>query len=157
MEALRAVADREADPLDDVEATSALARDRLASVEPARSESEPVQEPTPSTPPQDLIEPSGEEQTEGLSGPLSESEIVSGLAGALHDPDEGVRAQARKALGEVDRGALLVWTREALQNGDHATAALAASVAEAASLHEAAGSILGRSSSLSSSLASRAS
>jgi HEAT repeat protein len=151
-EALRAVSEQGRDPLDEVRVAATSAKDQLIAAEPeVVVEPEPVPEPEPE-PEEDLetvldqpVSAFAQDAGIATAGPV-ESEIISGLAHALEDPDEGVRERAARALGEVDRSALLTWTREALQSSDPAEASLAGAVAEAATLHEVAGDILDRAS-----------
>jgi HEAT repeat protein len=72
------------------------------------------------------------------------SEMVAGLARALGDPDEGVRIRAAEALWAIDRGALVDWTLSALGSSEQEHVLLAAQVAEAAGLDEAAADLLAR-------------
>jgi HEAT repeat protein len=72
----------------------------------------------------------------------AETDIISVMARALEDPDEGVRQRAAKELGEMDRGVLLAWTRAALSSREHDDVTAGTRVAEAAGLSEVAAEIL---------------
>ncbi len=86
--------------------------------------------------------PSEQETFEAELGPRGE--MVAGLARALGDPDEAVRARAREALRAIERGTLVDWTLAALASNDPDQVLLAAQVAEAAGVTEAAPELLAR-------------
>jgi HEAT repeat protein len=73
-----------------------------------------------------------------------ETQMLTALARALEDPDEGVRARARAAIVDVDRPSIARWVRESLQADEDESPRLAAEVARLLGLTEVAADLLAR-------------
>jgi HEAT repeat protein len=69
---------------------------------------------------------------------------VESLVQAMRDPDEAVRARARAALAAEDRSTVSAWVGETIHSGDGDAASTAIEVAQLLGLTEVAGDILER-------------
>ncbi|MFL5797209.1 MAG: HEAT repeat domain-containing protein [Actinomycetota bacterium] len=132
---LRELAGHADDPDPDVARLGRVAADRLAVAGIDESLEEHVTKG-----PDDS--PTAREAFEAELGPRGE--MVAGLARALGDPDEAVRARGREALRAIDRATLVDWMLAALDSNDPDQVLLAAQVAEAAGVTEAAPILLAR-------------
>ncbi len=132
-QSLRAVAARTAEPDEEMRNLAQGAADLLGE-EPEMEEETLVEE----EPAREAVE------QEEAPYDAPQSEMLAGLARALHDPDDMVRRRARDALAGLDRGTLSGWVRDSLRGRDDERAALAAEVAGVAALTEAAPEVLVR-------------
>lgn len=127
-DALRALAQLGADPLEEIRSAAEAA---LAMV------GEPDQDEEASPMDEGSAQASAAEHA-------AESEMIAALVRALRDTDAAVRERARTALTETNRNLILGWVREALRSQDDETPPLAAGAAELLGLSETAGEILAR-------------
>ncbi|MEW6059192.1 MAG: HEAT repeat domain-containing protein [Actinomycetota bacterium] len=120
--ALRALASRLADPIEEMRTYAAAA---------ARALDE--------TQPEDMAPPAGV-----ATSPEGQRERLVSLARAMRDPDETVRGRARGDLAAVDRATLNAWVGETIHSGDPEAASVAIEIAQLLGLTEVAGDILER-------------
>ena len=110
--------------------------------EPARPpEAEPGSPPgaEPVAVPDDTLTAAGSRPlpaaaVEPVEVPTLEPEVIAAMARGLEDPDEAVRERARRGVQAVPADVRLAWTRRALRSPEPREAALAARVAEEATL-----------------------